>query len=135
MLVLACYLITEIPEHLQNLLLYIQETIRDSRWTTAANGYLRELNFDFGNLTSDQKEKLKKIVSYTLVLCVYAPSFVMIHLHSTAPEGPFLTLFQSDLLFAYSENAPDINNLVMNYYLECAVSMAFLEKCCIEHPC
>ena len=53
----------------------------------------------------------------------------MIHLHSTAPEGPFLTLFQSDLLFAYSENAPDINNLVMNYYLECTVSMAFLEKC------
>ena len=58
----------------------------------------------------------------------------MIYLHPKAPESPFLTLFQPDLLFAYREIAPDITNLVMDYYLEHA-SNDFLKKYCIEYPC
>ena len=37
-----------------------------------------------------------------------------LHLHPKAPEDLILPLFQSDLLFAYCEIAPDITNLVMN---------------------
>ena len=62
MLVLACYVITKIPEKLQNLLLYKQETTCHFRWITTGNGYLPELIFHSGNLTSDQKNKSKKIV-------------------------------------------------------------------------
>ena len=74
------------------------------------------LSSTFKNLTSGQRDKLKKIVSY--VLCVYAPSFVMIRLHPKTPEDPYLTLFRGDLLFAYREIAPSITNLVMSFYLE-----------------
>lgn len=41
----------------------------------------------------------------------------MIHLHPKVPEGPFLTLFQRDLLSSYSEIEPDITSIVMKYYL------------------
>ena len=118
---LACCIITDIP-NLENLLLCNQEKIRYSRWITTANGCLRELVFDCGNLTEDQKKKLKKIVLH--VLCVYVPSFAMIHLHLRALESPFLTLFQRDLLFAYCEIALDITNLLIEYH----------EKSCLECP-
>ena len=42
----------------------------------------------------------------------------MIHLLTRAPENPFLTLFERVLLFAYCEIAPDITNLVIDYYFE-----------------
>ena len=85
---------------------------------------------DFGNLTSDQKHQLKKIVSY--ILCVYAPSFAMIHLHPNAPEGLFLTLFQRNLLFAHREIVRDITNLVISYYLEHTSQWHSWKNVCIE---
>ena len=116
MLVLACYIITDIPENLKNLLLYKQVRICHSRWITTANGYLRTLLFNVGNLSTDQKMKLQKIVSYTL--CVYVPSFLMIHLNPRVPEGPFLNLFQRDLLFAFRQIEPAVANVAMKYFLE-----------------
>ena len=116
MLVLACYIITDIPENLKNLLLYKQERICHSRWITTANGYLRTLLLNVGNLSTDQKMKLQKIVSY--ILCVYVPSFLMIHLNPRVPEGPFLNLFQRDLLFAFRQIEPAVANVAMKYFLE-----------------
>ena len=116
MLVLASYAITDIPDNLKNLLLYKQERICHSRWVTTSNGYLRSLLFNVGNLLSNEKTKLQKIVSY--IINVYVPSFLMIHLNPGAPEGPFLTLFQRDLLVAFRDIDPAIVEMTMKYYLE-----------------
>ena len=86
MLVLACYIITDIPQNLKNLLFYKQEQICHSPWITIANGYMRMFIFNSKNLTDTQKNKFQKIVSY--IVCVYVPSFLMIHLNPKAPEGP-----------------------------------------------
>jgi len=116
MLVLASYIITDIPENLKHLLLYKQEQVCHSRWITTANGYLRTLIYNQGSLTDAQKIKLVRIVSY--IISVYVPSFLMIHLKPRAPEGPYLTLFQRDLLLAYSELDPSVANLVLKYFLD-----------------
>ena len=42
----------------------------------------------------------------------------MIHLNPKAPKGPFLTLFQRDLLAAYQEVEPEITSNVMKYYVQ-----------------
>ena len=42
----------------------------------------------------------------------------MIHLHLKACDGPFLTLFQRNLLLAYREIQPDVADMVMKYYLD-----------------
>ena len=116
MLVLACYIVAEVPDNLKNLLAYKQETICHSRWVTTANGYLRMLIFNIGNLTNAQRTNLVKIVSF--LLSVYVPSFVMIHLNPTAAEGPSLTLFQRDLILAYRKLEPCIADVVWKYFVQ-----------------
>ena len=114
MLVLVCYIITNIPQNLKNLLFYKQEQICHSRWITIANGYMRMFIFNSKNLNDTQKNKLQKIVSY--IVCVYVPSFLMIHLNHKAPEGPFI--FHRDLLNCFVEIDPNIEpNVVMKYFL------------------
>ena len=115
MLVLTCYIIAEVPDNLKNLLFYKQEKVCHSRWTTTANGYMRTLIFNPSNLTATQKAKLQKIVSY--IIYVYVPSFLMVHLHPKAPEGPFLCLFQRELLCSYFEIEPNISEVAMKYFL------------------
>ena len=118
LLVLASHLLMNVPENLKNLLTYKQESISHSRWITTASGYLRLLLFNIGSqqMSTNQKRKLEKIVSY--IVSVYVPSFVMIHLHPKACDGPFLTLFQRNLLLAYREIQPDVADMVMKYYLD-----------------
>ena len=113
MLVLGCYIITKIPQNLKNLLFYKQEQISNSRWITITNGYIRMFIFNSKNLTDIQKNKLQKIVSY--IVCVYVPSFLMIHLNTKAPEGPFI--FHRDLLSCSVEIDPNITDVVMKYFL------------------
>ena len=115
MLVLAGYIVAEVPENLKNLMFYKQESTCHSRWVTTANRYLRMLIFNLGNLSSDQQHKLKNIISY--VISVYVPSFIMIHLNPQAAEGPSLTLFQRDLILAYRQLEPDIADMVWKYFL------------------
>ena len=91
MLILVCYIITDIPQNVKNLLFYKQEQICHSRWITIANSYKKTLIFNSKNLTDTQKNKLQKIVSY--IVYVYVPSFLMIHLNPKTPEGPFLSIF------------------------------------------
>ena len=62
MLVLVCYIITDILQNLKNLLFYKQEQICHSRWITIANGYMRTLIFNSKNLSDTQKNKLQKIM-------------------------------------------------------------------------
>ena len=105
MLVFTCYIIAEVPDNnLKNLLFHKQKKVCHSRWITTANGYMQKLVFNSSNLTATQKVKLQKIVSY--IISVYVPSFLMIYLHPKAPEGPFLCLFQRDLLCSYFEIEP-----------------------------
>ena len=72
------------------------------------------LIFNSKNLTDTQKNKLQKIVSY--VVCVYVPSFLMIHLNPKASEGPFLSIFYRDLLSCFVEIDPNIPEVVMKYF-------------------
>ena len=114
MLVLASYIITDIPQNLKNLLFYKQEKICHSRWITIANGYIRTLIFNSKNLTVTQKNKIQKVVSY--IVCVY-PSFLMIHLNPKAPEGLFLSIFYRNLLSCFIKIDPNITDAVMKYFL------------------
>ena len=95
LLVLSRQLFMDIPANLKSLLWYKQEEINRSRWLTTANGYLRMLMFHSSDLTT-VKTKLSRLVSY--IFCVYLPSFLMTRLKPRACEGPFVTLFQRDLL-------------------------------------
>ena len=119
MLVLVCYIITNIPQNLKK-----QEQICHSRWITIANGYMRMFIFNSKNLTDTQKNKLQKIVSY--IVCVYVPSFLMIHLKPKAPEGPFI--FHRDLLSCFVEIDPNITDVVMKYFLAHASQCFFLKN-------
>ena len=47
------------------------------------------------------------------IICVYVPSFIKIHLNPGALEGPFLTIFERDLLGAFREIDPDIAEITM----------------------
>ena len=89
MLVLACHIITNIPQNLKNLLFYKQEQIFHSQWITIANGYMKTLIFNLKNFTDTQKNKLQKIVSY--IVYVYVPSFLIIHLNPKALEQGWQT--------------------------------------------
>ena len=111
--VLACYIITDIPHNLKNLLLNTKERICHSRWVTTASDYLRSLLSDVGNLSSSEKMKLQRIVS--CVINVYVPSFLI---KPEAPEGPYLTLFQRDLLVAFRDIDPAIVKTTMKHFLE-----------------
>ena len=63
LLVLACYIITDVPENLKYLLKYKQEETSHARWITTANGYLRSVIFEAGQITADQKANFSKIAS------------------------------------------------------------------------
>ena len=115
LLVLAGYIVAEVPDNLKNLSVYKQENICHSRWVTTANGYLRLLIFNLGNLSNLQQKRLNKIVSF--IISVYLPSFIMIHLNPKAAEGPSLTLFQRDLILAYRQLEPNIADVVWNYFV------------------
>ena len=69
--------------------------------------------FNSKNLSHTQKNKLQKIVLY--IVCVYVPSFLMIHLNPKTPEGPFM--FHRDLLSCFVEINPNITDVVMKYFL------------------
>ena len=72
LLVLSCQLFMDIPANLNSLLWYEQEVISHSRWLTTANGNLQMLLFHSSNLTTVEKTKLARLVSY--ILSVYLPS-------------------------------------------------------------
>ena len=112
---MACYSITDIPDNLKNLLFYKQERICHSRWITTANGYLRSLLFN-SDLSQNDKLKLQRIASF--IISVNLPTFLMIHLKPGASEGPYLTLFQRDLIVAFQEIDPEIVKTTMKYFLE-----------------
>ena len=57
-----------------------------------------------------------KLISY--IVSVYVPSFITIHLKPKACDGPFLTLFQRDLLFAYREIDEEVADVVLKYFVE-----------------
>ena len=98
LLILSCQLFMDIPANLKSLLWYKQEEINHSHWLTAAKRYLRMLLFHSSDLTTE-KTKLSRLVSY--IFSVYLPSFLMTHPKPHACEGPFVTLFQRDLLLAF----------------------------------
>ena len=58
LLVLASYLVIDVPDNLKYLLQYRQEEISHSRWITTASGSLRLLIFGLGNFGVDQKKKI-----------------------------------------------------------------------------
>ena len=102
-----------VPDNLKYLLKYRQEEISHSRWITTASGYLRLLIFGLGNF-GVEKKILFKIFSY--IICVYVPSFMLIHLKPTASEGPFLALFQRDIFSAYRDIDPEIADVALKYF-------------------
>ena len=61
LLVLASYLVWDVPDNLKYLLEYRQEEISHSRWITTASGYLRLLIFGLGNFGMDQKKIVQKL--------------------------------------------------------------------------
>ena len=60
--------------------------------------------------------KLTQIVSY--VVSVHVPSFTMSHFRAKACDGPFLTLFQRDLVLAYQKFDKQVANMVFKYFVE-----------------
>ena len=119
MLVLSAYLIIDVPENLKNLLTYKQEATCHARWVTTANAYLRLLIFNICDLGEVQRARLTRLVSY--IVCVYVPSFLLIHLKPSAAEGPGITLFQRDLLLAFREIDPELADIALKYYHEHAI--------------
>ena len=67
---------------------------------------MRAVIFGAEQITSDQRARLIKINSY--ILSVYIPSCFEIHLKPSAAQGPSITLFQRDLLFAWREIEPEL---------------------------
>ena len=116
MLVLACSTFMDVPAALKSFLLYKQETFCHSRWITTASGYLRLHLFNSDKLSDEEKIKSTKLISY--IVSVYVPSFIMIHLKPKASDGPFLTLFQRDLLFAYRKIDEEVADVVLKYFVE-----------------
>ena len=101
LLVLSCQLFMDIPANLKSLLWYKQEDISHFRWLTTANDYLQMLLFHSSDLTTVEKTKLLRLVSH--IVSVYLPSLLMTHLKPQACEGPFVTVFQRDLLLALKQ--------------------------------
>jgi len=116
LLVLACFTFMDVPANLKPLLKYKQESICHSRWITTASGYLRLFLFKHNTLSAIDVAKLKRLVSY--IISVYVPSFIMIHLNPRACDGPYLNLFQRDLLIAFQEIDIDVADVVFKYFVE-----------------
>ena len=109
----------DIPPNLKTLLWYEQE-ISHSRWLTTANGYLRMLLFHSSDLTTVEKIKLSRLVSY--FVSVFLPSFLMTHFKPHACEGPIVTLFLRDLLLALEVVDVDLCKVANRYFLQHAKS-------------
>ena len=119
LLVLSCQLFMDIAANHRSLLWYKQEEINLSRWLIAANSYARMLLFHSSDLTT-VKTKLSRLVSY--IFSVFLASFLMTHLKPHACEGPFVTLFQRDLLLAFGAVNSDVCKGVNRYVLQHAKS-------------
>ena len=113
LLALSCYILMKVPQNMKPLLAYKQEETCHARWITTASSYLRLLIFDICYLNDYQKSKLIWLISY--IISVYVPSFLLIHLKSSAAEGPGITLFQRDLLLAYREIDSESADVVLKY--------------------
>ena len=120
LLVLSCQLFMDIPAYLKSLLRYEQEEISHCHWLTTANGYLRMLLFHSSDLTTVEKTKLSRLESYIVSVCL--PSFLMTYLKPHACEGPFVTLFQRDLLLAFEAVDSDMCEVRNRYFLQHAKS-------------
>ena len=116
LLALACYIVKDVLDNLKHLLEYKQEEISYARWITTANGFLRAVIFGAGQITPDQRARLIKIASY--ILSVYIPSFFEIHLKLSAAQGPSITLFQRDFLFAWREIELELVDVLWKYYVK-----------------
>ena len=118
LLALSCYLLMELPVNIKPLLAYKQEATCHARWLTTASGYLRLLIFNVCRLDESQPTKLIWLISS--IVSVYVPSFVLIHLKPSAAEGPgiMLTLFQHNLLLAYSENDSELAEVALKYFYD-----------------
>ena len=116
LLILTCSLFMDVPDQLQLLLFYKQETTRHSRWITTASGYIRLFLFQEHDLSAGDMDNLKRILSY--IASVYVPSFMMIHVRRAICDGPFITLFQRDLLLSFEELDNTVCQIVMKYYLK-----------------
>ena len=112
---LSCQLFMDIPPNLNSLLWYKQEEISHSRWLTTVNGHLRMLLLHSSDLTTVEMTKLSRLASY--IVSVYLPSFLMTHLKPHACEGPFVTLFQKDLLLAFEAVDSDMCKVVNRYII------------------
>ena len=100
LLVLAAHLVTDVPDNLKCLLFYHQEGVSHARWITTASGYLILLIFGYG-VEQHDIPKLQRMAS--LIVCVYLPAFLAIHLKPSAADGPSITLFTRDLLLVYKD--------------------------------
>ena len=67
-----------------------------------------------------EDKTLKACVIY--IVSVYLPSFLMTHLTPPACEGPFVRLFQRDLLLAFEAVDSDVSKVVNRYFLQHANS-------------
>ena len=130
LLILACFTFMDVPNNLQNLLVYKQETVCHSRWITTANGYLRLFAFQFDTLCDADKLKLTRLVSY--IVSVYVPSFLMIHLKPKACDGPYITLFQRDLLLAYQDIDEKVADVVFKYFMDHVSQWLSPENVCLS---
>ena len=119
-LVVFWQLFMHMPPNRKSLLWYKRKEISHSLWLTTANGYLRMLLFDSSDLTTVEKIKLLRLVSY--IVSVYLPSFLKTHIKPHACEGPFVTLFQRDLLLAFEAVDSDDCKEVNRYFLQHAKS-------------
>ena len=68
LLVLASYLVWDVPDNLKYLLEYREEEILHSRWINTASGYLRLLIFELGNFGVDQKKIVQNCLVYYMRL-------------------------------------------------------------------
>ena len=110
---LACYTFMDVPNSLKPLLMYKQETVCHSRWITTASGYLQFLSFRQamrrGYDQTDTDSFLRRV-------CVCPKS--MIHFKPKACDGPFLNLFQKDLVLVYQKSDEQVANMVFKYFVE-----------------
>ena len=68
LLVLASYLVWDVPDNLKYILEYREEEISHSRWIKTASGYLRLLIFELGNFGVDQKKIVQNCLVYYMRL-------------------------------------------------------------------
>ena len=68
LLVLASYLVWDVPDNLKYFLESREEEISHSRWIKTASGYLRLLIFELGNFGVDQKKIVQNCLVYYMRL-------------------------------------------------------------------